>query len=553
MALASALGLLAAGPPAEAQARTAYVVDRALDVVVPVDLDTMQPGQAIPVGDPQTVDHPAGIAVAPDGKRAYVTLSNAAAVAVIDTQGNAVVDTITIPDTSPYGIAFAPDGKSVYVSDPMHGAVHVIDPEDNVVVASYATGGTFPFAIAVSPDGGTLYVANAGTGTVAAIDAKTGERALIDVGAEPLRITLTPDGNFAYVPLIRTGEIQVIDTRAKDVVKTISLGGRPLVARVTPDGKTVYVALWDTPSKVYAIDVETNAVAGEVPVDDSPIELVINPDGRSAYVYSSPAHTITPIDTATGKAGSPLALPNHGLASENQIAIVPNQPPVAELSAPATAYAGVPVTLDASGSHDDESIATYALDFGDGASAATDTPSRAHVYAEPGTYQATVTVDDGDGCTPLPQFFDLGLASPFTGQTAYCNGPSRITSEPVEIRVEELPRLGLSVSLERRQSSLRAVRVGTTCRNLDCTARAFGRIEVRRPGSKPKRFGLEAERRALSADTATPLAPGIPAMARRAARRALREGGRVRARVRVSAKSLGGQQRVKLGRVRIVG
>lgn len=277
LALASALGLLAAGPPAEAQARTAYVVDRALDVVVPVDLDTMQPGQAIPVGDPQTVDHPAGIAVAPDGKRAYVTLSNAAAVAVIDTQGNAVVDTITIPDTSPYGIAFAPDGKSVYVSDPMHGAVHVIDPEDNVVVASYATGGTFPFAIAVSPDGGTLYVANAGTGTVAAIDAKTGERALIDVGAEPLRITLTPDGNFAYVPLIRTGEIQVIDTRAKDVVKTISLGGRPLVARVTPDGKTVYVAPWDTPSKVYAIDVETNAVAGEVPVDDSPIELVINP------------------------------------------------------------------------------------------------------------------------------------------------------------------------------------------------------------------------------------------------------------------------------------
>src|SRR5690606_26078629 len=107
------------------------------------------------------------------------------------------------------------------------------------------------------------------------------------------------------------------------------------------------------------------------------------------------------------------------------IAIAPNQTPSAELSAPATAYAGVPVAFDARGSQDDDpSKATYRFDFGDGESASSADGTHKHIYGELGTYDATVTVDDGEGCEPLPAF--QPLASPFTGHTAYCNGPSRM-------------------------------------------------------------------------------------------------------------------------------
>ena len=68
---------------------------------------------------------PSGIAIAPDGKHAYVanngtglvgTGSESNTVSVIDTAKGVVSDTITVGN-GPVGVAVTPDGKHVYVAN----------------------------------------------------------------------------------------------------------------------------------------------------------------------------------------------------------------------------------------------------------------------------------------------------------------------------------------------------------------------------------------------------------------------------------------------------
>ncbi|MUV90972.1 PKD domain-containing protein, partial [Halapricum sp. CBA1109] len=67
-------------------------------------------------------------------------------------------------------------------------------------------------------------------------------------------------------------------------------------------------------------------------------------------------------------------------------------PPTAEAGPNVTVSVGDSVTLDASGSTDDQAILGYQWAFGDGSTATGETVT--HTYDSPGTYTATVTVAD---------------------------------------------------------------------------------------------------------------------------------------------------------------
>jgi PKD repeat protein len=80
-------------------------------------------------------------------------------------------------------------------------------------------------------------------------------------------------------------------------------------------------------------------------------------------------------------------------------AIVPNMPPVADLSAsPSTVYTGEVIDFNASASYDpDDSIASYVWNFGDGNSGSGITAN--HSYVDNGEYVVTLTVVDDRGAT----------------------------------------------------------------------------------------------------------------------------------------------------------
>jgi hypothetical protein len=142
----------------------------------------------------------------------------------------------------------------------------------------------------------------------------------------------------------------------------------------------------------------------------------VSPDGK--YLYSTNTESFDISAFSIDAAGSLKKVPKspfdtgHGAI---QIAVTPDQGPVAQFSAAPTP-AGNPVPFDASGSFDpDGAIASYRWDFGDGHTEVTSTATAAHVYETPDDYTVTLTLVDDSGCS---------TAQTFTGQTVSCNGSS---------------------------------------------------------------------------------------------------------------------------------
>ena len=102
-----------------------------------------------------------------------------------------------------------------------------------------------------------------------------------------------------------------------------------------------------------------------------------------------------------------------------------NQVPVAGFT---TSVEGLSVTVDGSSSVDpDGSIVSYAWEFGDGATA-TGVKPPAHVYAQPGTYDVSLTVTDDAQATDkktkqVTATLDAGVTVNVAGDLGYC-GPN---------------------------------------------------------------------------------------------------------------------------------
>ncbi len=410
LAMAGSYALLAAPG---ALAREAYIANFESKSVSVIDTQTNQViGAPIGVGK-----EPIEIAVTPDGKTAYVVNLGSNNVSVVNTQTNQTVGAPIAVGKRPVAIAITPDGKTAYVTNEESGTISVIDTQTNQVVGSPIKTSPDPEGIAITPDGRTAYFAAFGSpGTVSTIDTQTNQLvgSAIPTGEGATGIAITPDGKSAYVTTEDSEGVTVIDTQTNQVVGApIEVGDIPIPIAITPDGKTAYVGDYNG-AEVSVIDTQTNRTSSPIPVAGRPAAIAITPDGKTAYVTEFEAKKVLVIDTQTNQSAGPPIAVDKGVEG---IAITPDQPPIASFSGPASrARPGVPITFNASASSDpDGTIASYGWAFGDGQTTANGGPVPSHVYGAPGTYQATLTLTDNEGCS---------TALLFTGQTAYCNGAS---------------------------------------------------------------------------------------------------------------------------------
>lgn len=242
------------------------------------------------------------IATAPDGRHVYVVsyfydvscgCASGGAVSVIETSTNALAARIRVGE-NPGGIAVAPDGKRAYVtSDSSTGSVSVIDLLTNAVVGNPTPVGDGPYSLAVAPDGKRIYVGNIRSNSVSVIDVATNKVSdNIPVGPNPTAVAVTPDGKRLYVVNGHYGSnpdfgtVSVIDTVTNYVIGApIPLAGYyPGPATVTPDGKFVYVSYQGTypkPGGVAVIDTGTNKVVDTIQAGRLPggIGIVAAPPG----------------------------------------------------------------------------------------------------------------------------------------------------------------------------------------------------------------------------------------------------------------------------------
>jgi YVTN family beta-propeller protein len=266
---------------------------------------------------------PSFVAVAPDGRHAYVANGDAQVITVVDTAVNQVTATIPIAAGPPQFLTFAHDGRILYVTvfNDQHTkhAIDVVDTVSNTEIAMIPQPAS-PFDPAISPDGTLLYVANHDVGSLSVI--ATGTNTVIgqiDVPPNPHSVVFSRDGSRAYTANHNSSLVSVIDTATRRVVATIPVGAGPHSVAVHPNRPLVANVNYES-NTVSVIDTNTLKVVATIPVGQQPQDIVWAPDGRLAYVVNNGSNTVSVIDATTNKVTATIPTG----AGPSSIALLPN-------------------------------------------------------------------------------------------------------------------------------------------------------------------------------------------------------------------------------------
>jgi DNA-binding beta-propeller fold protein YncE len=465
------------------------------------------------------------VAIAPDGQHLYVLLTGADVVRHyrIGASGALVPIGAAATGPGPSGLAVSPDGRRLFVGNG-GSSVSVYEIAGSgalspIVGSPFAvTGGAA--GVAASPDGRHLFVANPGADTVS-IHEVAPSGALAPLGTvpavSPFGLAVAPDASRLFVPeRSPANDILVYDVASSGALTLVTgspfpAGTNPAAVAPSPDGGRLYAV---NPSSVNLSGYTVGGSGALTPVPGSPFgadalglisAAAVTPDSRRLYLpafnpESVLGYELGPSGTLTAIAGSPFA---SGVVTPGGLAIVPNQPPSATFTVQPGA-AGSSTRLDAAATTDtDGAPARYDWDFGDGRTLPDGGPSPSHTYAAPGSYVATLTVTDDEGCST--RFV-------FTGQTASCNGGPSARAQRT-ITVAAAPPLELALSGPKTQPLDRAVKIDATC-STDCTVTAKGRVRT-----EGRSYDLRKRSASLRALDVATLKVKVPRRTRRAAER----------------------------------
>lgn len=299
----------------------------------------------LPTLHTRTVELPStcgGVALRPDGARAFVTLPGSwrttfdTRVGAIDVTSGVLVATIPV-HIEPLAIAMDPGGTRAFVTDGnANGAnpaeVHIVDTVDNTRVGSILLrppATVMPTALDISPDGAALYVVSEAVEYEAngarhhrtrllAVDVAT-RSVRASLALQPRGVRVSADGSRIYA--FCEQELLTLDAASLAILASVDLStvypsypdyfdqdAFRLV--VTRDGATAYLVGAST--EVVAVDLARRQVAARIPFAANPLHgprgLALSPDERTLFVSDSPSRRVAVIDTATRTLSTFLAM-----------------------------------------------------------------------------------------------------------------------------------------------------------------------------------------------------------------------------------------------------
>jgi YVTN family beta-propeller protein len=174
------------------------------------------------------------LALAPDGKTAYVSCVFPGCVAVVDMTGEADTQFIT---TAPgaEGVDLSPDGKRLWVGNNRSESISIIDTATREVISTIDTDG-FPFRIRFTPDGAKVVISHPGASEVRIYAADTTEllHKVKLVGKTPSCLAVAPDGAHAYVVCGSSGTVTAITLETGETAAVIETGRIPDAIGISP-------------------------------------------------------------------------------------------------------------------------------------------------------------------------------------------------------------------------------------------------------------------------------------------------------------------------------
>jgi YVTN family beta-propeller protein len=274
---------------------------------------------------PTAYPGPLGLAVDGTGRRAYVALHDAGAVAVVDLKAGKVLRTIAV-GKQPHDVAL--NGATLFVTCEGEDTLTVVDLWKNAVRRRVAIGAA-PRGLAVDAAGKCVYVACHDDGAVRCLEVASG--AVRDVVAQPWpdRLALSGDGKRLYVTANDAGRallttvtlapaLKVDGPRALDGasnlrgVAALPGGNGAFVAHQRPRNHlpTTQVAQGWVFTNALARRTELGLITHELAVQApprvlldepnrgaaDPSDVVIAPDGRRVFVACAGADAVLAID-----------------------------------------------------------------------------------------------------------------------------------------------------------------------------------------------------------------------------------------------------------------
>ncbi len=217
---------------------------------------------------------PLEIRLLPDGSQVIVT-SYDSAITFIDVATNAIVATIQTSDfVNPSGIAVSPDGTRAYVTDYNDpGALLIIDVQKHQILQTVPLGQGYPQSVFVTRDGSLAWVTFPFDNKIVVVDTLT-NTIVKTLGADsPFGVAFNSTGTLAYVPSRSANAVEVFNTTTYASLPRIPTGAGPTEIGIAPDDSFAIVTNFDGNSLTF-INLSDNST-NTLPIPASPEGLDI--------------------------------------------------------------------------------------------------------------------------------------------------------------------------------------------------------------------------------------------------------------------------------------
>lgn len=306
------LALLCLGAPlrsTDTPSPALLVLEKAQHTMVIVDPASLTIVGRVPVGN-----DPHEVAVADDGKTAYVTNyggfggAGGTTISVVDLVAQKALDPIQLGALrSPHGVTFA-NGKLYFTAE---GAKVVgrYDPATRAIDWVVGTGQDRTHMVVATRDARTIFTSNVSSSTVSIIEEPAVQRTRgpaspewrvtnVPVGRGSEGFDLSPDERELWVANAQDGTISVIDVRNRRVVETLPSTKSANRLKFTPDGRYVFVSdLGGT--QMLVLDAKTRKEHTRIALSGNSEGIVMALDGSRAYTTLNSRDAVAAIDLKT--------------------------------------------------------------------------------------------------------------------------------------------------------------------------------------------------------------------------------------------------------------
>ncbi|KOX64773.1 cytochrome D1 [Pseudomonas psychrophila] len=243
-----------------------------------------------------------------DNKRVFVSMPNADAVAVIDSEQFKLVDSVAA-GSNPVRVALQPDERLLWVGNnaraPEQSGVTVIDAQSLKPLKHVATGAGH-HEIAFSKDSRQAFVSNRDDGTVSIIDiASLTLSKQLKTGSHPLSIAFSALSQAVYVADGQDGTVTVVDAVSLSVRRVIKLKQGLGPMGFSADGR-FGIVLNTLENQASVIDASNDSLIHDVAVSAEPYQVVFTK--AYAYIRGLASAKVTMINLASlGEGRTPIS------------------------------------------------------------------------------------------------------------------------------------------------------------------------------------------------------------------------------------------------------